>query len=61
MELVKIQFQTPQDLTGFRKVVKSKIDQTNIADLYIVCQCSKEEIAIAMNHFGGRVIGTKKE
>jgi Chloramphenicol O-acetyltransferase len=56
MELVKIQFQTPQDLTGFRKVVKTQILEFNIAQLFIICQCSKEQIAIAMNYFGGKIV-----
>jgi hypothetical protein len=60
MELVILQFQTPHDLTGFRKAVAAKKLTTDIANRRITCDCSKEDIALAMNTFGAKVIEQPK-
>jgi hypothetical protein len=50
MEKVKLQFQTPQDLTQFRKTVQEGILEVDIANLTLVCDCTKIDIARAMNN-----------
>ncbi|MDB5253397.1 MAG: hypothetical protein JWP27_2566 [Flaviaesturariibacter sp.] len=56
MERVTLQFQTPQDLTNFRKSVLGKPIETDIHNLTLTCECSPTDIALAMNSFGARVI-----
>jgi hypothetical protein len=58
MEKVKLQFQTPQDLTHFRKSVKDGILEIDIANLTLICDCTKIDIARAMNN-GATVIEEK--
>lgn len=55
MEKVFIQFQTPQDLSNFRKQAKDKIFKTEISDLVLHCECDKELIAIAITKYGAIV------
>lgn len=55
MDKVTLQFQTPQDLTGFRKAA-CEIKEVNIRELTMVCECTKQEIARAMNYYGATVI-----
>jgi hypothetical protein len=61
MEKLKLQFQTPQDFQGFRKMVPDSIVSVNIAELTITCTCTKEEIAYAMGRFDAKVIETIKD
>ena len=56
MELVTLQFQTPQDLTNFRKSVIHKENKIDIANLRLTCQCTAEDLALAMNSFGAKVL-----
>jgi hypothetical protein len=54
--LVTLQFQTPQDLTNFRKAVTHKPNKIDIANLRLVCECDKHNVALAMNNYGAVVI-----
>ena len=54
-ELVTLQFQTPQDMTNFRKSIQHEITKVDIANLRLSC-CTKEDIALAMNSFGAKVV-----
>ena len=57
MQMVTLQFQTPQDLTGFRTVLTpDTIFKVNVSELTLTCSCSEKDIAKAMNHFGAKVI-----
>ena len=58
-ETLKLQFQTPQDLTGFRKAASDSILQTDIKNLIVVCHCSDKNVALAMNNFGAMVVEEK--
>jgi hypothetical protein len=55
MEKVTLQFQTPQDLSNFRKAA-CEIKEINIRELTMLCECTQVEIARAMNYYGARVI-----
>jgi hypothetical protein len=55
MERVTLQFQTPQDLSNFRKAA-CDIKEVNIRDLTMICECTDTEIARAMNYYGAVVI-----
>ena len=55
-ELVTLQFQTPHDLTTFRQAVKARNLKTDIANLRLTCECTKQDIALAMNSYGAKVI-----
>ena len=56
MEFVTLQFQTPQDLTNFRKAVIHKPNKIDIPNLRLTCECDKHNVALAMNNYGARVI-----
>ncbi|HEY0749740.1 MAG TPA: hypothetical protein VGD26_01215 [Chitinophagaceae bacterium] len=51
MELVSLQFQTPQDLASFRQVVKSRTVRVDLKELHLVCHCSESDIELAVNHY----------
>jgi hypothetical protein len=55
MEKVSLHFQTPQDLTNFRLSVEMHVISTDVANLVIYCECSREVIARAMTEFGAVV------
>jgi hypothetical protein len=56
MQSIILQFQTPQDLAGFRKMVSEQITEVNILNLTIRCMCNLPEIALAMNYYGAKVV-----
>jgi hypothetical protein len=56
MDTITLQFQTPQDLSGFRKMAGSKVTQVSIKDLTLTCSCSMKDIAHAINVFGAVAI-----
>jgi hypothetical protein len=60
METITLQFQTPQDLSGFRKVAKIKVTEVSIRELTVVCDCENTDIALAMNSFGAVVIKSQQ-
>ena len=60
MEKIALQFQTPQDLSSFRKLIEDPC-ATIIKDLILVCNLTNLEIAKAMNSFGAMVIEPPKE
>ncbi|MDB5197397.1 MAG: hypothetical protein JWP88_1768 [Flaviaesturariibacter sp.] len=55
-EKVTLQFQTPQDLTNFRKSLDARQVRTDIPNLRLTCECTKNDLALAMNSFGAKVI-----
>jgi hypothetical protein len=55
MKTVIVQFQTPQDFQGFRKLVQEAVISFSINNLEVVCKCDMKEIATAINQFGGIV------
>lgn len=55
MKTVIVQFQTPQDFQGFRKLVKETVVSYSVHNLEVVCKCDMKEIATAINQFGGTV------
>ncbi|TCJ14431.1 hypothetical protein EPD60_10600 [Flaviaesturariibacter flavus] len=55
MEIVKIQFQTPQDFQRFRKLALERVVSVNIAELSMICHCFMSDIANAINLFGATI------
>jgi hypothetical protein len=58
MEIISLQFQTPQALTSFRKLANIKVIRTDVTELVIYCECTPENMELAMKHYGAVV---KKE
>lgn len=56
METITLQFQTPQDLTNFRKSVNHKTNKIDILNLRLTCQYTPEDVALAINSFGAKVV-----
>jgi hypothetical protein len=57
MEKVTLQFQTPQNLTGFRKLLSGDAKFTvDVANLTITCSCSQLDIEKAIKNFGAVII-----
>ena len=55
-ELITLQFQTLQDLNLFKQAVDARNLVTDVANLQLICKCSKENIALAMNSFGAKLV-----
>ncbi|HYH14758.1 MAG TPA: hypothetical protein VD794_06055 [Flavisolibacter sp.] len=60
MQTIILQFQTPQDLSGFRKMAADYITDVSILHLTIRCKCNLPEIALAMNYYGAKVLDNQK-
>ena len=58
MHLVTFQFQTPQDLSSFRKKVEGSTFEINIRELTLLCRCSKEHLDLAITNFRATVLKT---
>jgi hypothetical protein len=60
MQQITLQFETPQDLAGFRKLVQTSSFEINIRELTMICDCTPSEIAIALKTYGAKVIQNKE-
>lgn len=60
MEIVKIQFQTPQDFQRFRKLATERIVSFDIAELSMVCRCIMSDIVNAINYCGATITDIPK-
>ena len=56
MELVSLQFQTPQVLASFRQVVKSRTVRVDLKELHLICHCSQSDIELAVNHYNAVIL-----
>lgn len=56
METVTLPFQTPYDLSSFRKRAADNIVEVPIKDLTLICNCKMPYIVQAMNYFGAKVL-----
>jgi hypothetical protein len=55
MNLVRLEFQTPQDFQNFRKTVADNVQEISISNLSIICDCTMNDIEKAINQFGATV------
>jgi len=60
MQTIVLQFQTPQDLAGFKKMAAHHIVKVDLKELRLTCSCSLPDIAQAMNYYGAVVLDTLK-
>jgi hypothetical protein len=56
MQMVTLQFQTPQDLAGFKKMAADHVVKVDFKELRLTCQYSLPDIAQAMNYYGAKVL-----
>jgi len=59
METIRLQFQTPQDFQGFRKLAGVHVISSSIQNLEVLCTCEMKQIADAITKFGAVVIDEK--
>lgn len=57
MQTVLLQFQTPQDLAGFKKMAADHVINVNVKELQLTCECSLPTIAQAMNYYDAVILG----
>jgi hypothetical protein len=58
MKTITLQFQTPQDLSGFRKMAVLKIIEVQIKELRLACECSMLDLEKEINYYGAKIIDT---
>lgn len=58
---VSIRFTSLTKLWSFRMDIHVNVFEMNIAELTITCQCSEEDIKLAENKYGGKVVNKKQE
>ncbi|MCW3073892.1 MAG: hypothetical protein JWP69_961 [Flaviaesturariibacter sp.] len=61
MPTITLQFQTPQDLSGFKNNLELNGYTINIRELTLTCSCCPEQIELATYHFGAKVLKIKQE
>lgn len=61
MQAITLQFQTPQDLAGFKKLAAHHIVKVDLRELRLTCHCSLPDIAQAMNYYGAVVLDPPKK
>ena len=58
---VTLRFTSLTNLWAFRLASAMNKFEMNLAELIITCECSKEQIELAIKEFKGKVIATLKE
>ncbi|MGN6163706.1 MAG: hypothetical protein ACTHOF_04120 [Flavisolibacter sp.] len=56
-----IQFTSLTKLWEFRMVIKVNVFEINMKDITITCQCTQEDIDLALQQYKGKVVATIKE
>lgn len=58
---VSIRFTSLTKLWAFRMAINVNVFEMNMSELTITCQCNEEDIQLAANKYGGKVVNTKQE
>jgi hypothetical protein len=58
---VSIQFTSLTKLWAFRMAINVNVFEMNLSQLTITCECSKEDIQLALEEYNGSVVQTKKQ
>ena len=58
---VSIRFTSLTKLWAFRVAINVNVFEMNMSQLTITCQCSEEDIKLAENKYGGKVVNTRQE
>lgn len=61
MQVIALQFDTPQNLYIFRRTSKVKVVRTDVTELVIYCECCQQDIDYAVKHYGARVKDGEKQ
>lgn len=56
MNVIHLQFQTPQTLTSFRQSMSSRDIKVDIVNLTLSCNCNDLDVNLATKSFGATVI-----
>jgi hypothetical protein len=56
VEIITLQFQTPQEFSRFKKKVTTEIIEYNIRDLTITLRCTEEIHASAIKNMNAKII-----
>jgi hypothetical protein len=58
---VSIRFTSLTNLWAFRREIDINLFEMNLSKLMITCECSEEEIQLAIEKYNGKLIDAKKE
>jgi hypothetical protein len=59
MELVTLQFDTPQHFSAFRKILSDTSFEMSVVNLTISSKFTKDEIELAITKYGAKVADTR--
>jgi hypothetical protein len=58
---VSIQFTSLGNLWAFRMAIEANVFEMNMSKIMITCECSKEQIALAISEYKGKLVEVKEE
>lgn len=58
---VSIQFTSLTNLWAFRKAINVNVFEINMYQVTITCECSNEQVHLAVTEYNGHVIELKKQ
>ena len=58
---VSIQFSSLTNLWAFRTAIAVNVFEMNMSEISITCECTKEEIELAMEKFKGKLVQMEKQ
>ena len=61
MEKVTLLFQNERDLLRFNQTIRPHYVEVNVRTLTLVCECTSEDIELAVKAFRGKVIETRND
>ena len=60
-EKVILKFATVSSLWSFRLEINAQVFEMNLQQLSITCECSKQQIELAVNKYKASVVSSKRE
>jgi hypothetical protein len=58
---VTIKFSSLTNLWSFRMVIEANIFEMNMSQISITCECTEEQVQLAIEKYNGQLVGTKEE
>lgn len=58
---VSIQFTSLTKLWEFRMAIDANVFEMNLHELTITCQCTEEQIELAVQKYNGKIVKAKKQ
>jgi hypothetical protein len=58
---VTIKFSSLTNLWSFRMVIEANIFEMNMSQISITCECTKEQVQLAIENYNGQLVETKEK